>query len=68
MGILVNIRQGRDLRDELAPIAGNYEDLVGNLQEKYGIAKDRAEQQVDEFKKTMFYVRDPGPNLGPQIR
>ena len=44
-GVVVN--------DELAAIAGKYEDLVRNLQEKYGIAKDEAKQQFDEFKKTI---------------
>jgi uncharacterized protein YjbJ (UPF0337 family) len=41
------------MNDELAAIPGKYEDLVGNLREKYGIAKHEAKQQVDEFKKTI---------------
>lgn len=42
---------GKMMNDELAPIAGKYEELVGWLQEKYGIAKEEAKGQVDEFKR-----------------
>jgi DNA-binding protein H-NS len=39
------------MNDELAEIAGKYEELVGKLQEKYGIASDKSEHQRDDFKK-----------------
>jgi len=42
---------GKLMNDELAAIAGKYEQLVGVLQEKYGIAAEEANRQVDEFKK-----------------
>jgi len=42
---------GKVMNDELAAIAGKYEDRVGRLQEKYGIAKEEAKRRVDEFKK-----------------
>lgn len=38
------------MKDELAAACGKYEELVGRLQEKYGIAKEEAKQQVDLFK------------------
>lgn len=41
---------GRTMNDELAAILGKYEELVGKLQEKYGIAKDEAKHRVDEYK------------------
>jgi uncharacterized protein YjbJ (UPF0337 family) len=41
---------GQMMNDELAAIFGQYEELVGRLQEKYGIAKEEAKQQVDLFK------------------
>jgi len=41
---------GQMMNDELAAIFGQYEELVGKLQEKYGIAKEEAKQQVDLFK------------------
>ena len=38
------------MNDELSAILGKYEELVGKLQEKYGIAKDEAWHCVDEYK------------------
>ena len=35
--------------DEVTEAAGNREQLVGKIQEKYGIAKNAAEDQVDEW-------------------
>lgn len=35
--------------DELTQIDGNREKLVGKIQEKYGIARDEAEKQVDSW-------------------
>jgi hypothetical protein len=33
-------------------IRGKRDQLVGKIQERYGIAKDEAERQVDEFSRT----------------
>ena len=41
------------MNDELAAIAGKYEELVGRLQEKYGIAKEEADGQFSGFRKTV---------------
>jgi uncharacterized protein YjbJ (UPF0337 family) len=38
--------------DELDEIAGKKDQLVGKLQERYGYAKDRAEQEADDFCRT----------------
>ena len=38
--------------DQLDVIAGNRDQLVGKVQESYGIAKDEAEKQVEEWGKT----------------
>ncbi len=35
--------------DELDQIEGDRQKLVGKIQERYGIAKDAAEKQVDEW-------------------
>lgn len=35
--------------DDLAQINGNREKLAGKLQERYGIAKEEANQQIDEW-------------------
>jgi uncharacterized protein YjbJ (UPF0337 family) len=44
-------RWGKVMNDELAAIAGKHEQLVGILQEKYGVAKEEAKRQVSGFKK-----------------
>ena len=40
---------GKLTDDDVDVAAGNREQLVGKVQERYGIAKDEAERQVDEF-------------------
>ena len=37
--------------DDLEYIAGNREHFAGRLQERYGIAKEEAERQLDEWTK-----------------
>lgn len=43
------VKWGKLTDDQLDVIAGKREQLVGRIQEKYGIAKDEAEKQVDQF-------------------
>jgi uncharacterized protein YjbJ (UPF0337 family) len=54
---------GKVMNDELAAIAGRYEDLVGRLQERYGIAKEEANQQVKDFKKTIGQLKRSNSKL-----
>ena len=54
---------GKLMNDELAAIAGKHEQLVGILQEKYGVAKEEAKQQVDEFKKIVGLLKKSNANL-----
>ena len=43
-----------DLTDDVFDVAeGNGEYLAGKLQEKYGWARERAEDEVREFEKTL---------------
>ena len=42
-------------RDELDQIGGSYNDLVGKLQEKYGITQQQAERELEEFQSTVRY-------------
>jgi len=42
---------GKLMNDELAAIAGKHEQLVGILQEKYGVAKEEAARRVADFRK-----------------
>jgi hypothetical protein len=39
------------MNDDLSAIAGKYEELVGRLQEKYGIASERSHRQDDDYKR-----------------
>jgi uncharacterized protein YjbJ (UPF0337 family) len=41
---------GKMMNDELSAILGKYEELIGKLQEKYGIAKDEERNRADEYK------------------
>ena len=43
---------GKLTDDDLQVIAGKRDQLVGKIQERYGIAKDEAARQVDEFSCT----------------
>lgn len=40
---------GKLTNDELDRISGKREELVGLVQEKYGYARARAEEEVDDF-------------------
>ncbi len=40
---------GKLTEDEIDQVAGNREKLVGLIQERYGVAKDEAERQVEDF-------------------
>jgi uncharacterized protein YjbJ (UPF0337 family) len=54
---------GKVMNDELAAIAGRYEDLVGRLQERYGIAREESNQQVRDFKKTIEQLKKSNSRL-----
>lgn len=42
---------GKLTDDELTQIEGNRDKLIGKVQEKYGIAREEAEKQVDDWAK-----------------
>jgi len=39
--------------DDLTMIAGKRDEFVGKLQERYGLEKDKAEAQLDEFTRSL---------------
>lgn len=49
----VKERWGRLTDDDLGVIDGKREQLVGKIQEHYGIAREAAEEQADEFIKNL---------------
>ena len=46
-------RWGKLTDDELMEINGNRDILAGKIQERYGIAKDEADKQIDEWAKKL---------------
>ena len=54
---------GKMMNDELAAVAGKHEQLVGILQEKYGVAKEEAKRQVVEFKKHIDFLKKTNASL-----
>lgn len=45
---------GKLTDDDLTVIGGKKDVLVGKIQERYGITKEEAQKQADEFHKTHF--------------
>jgi|ERR1700733_6174999 uncharacterized protein YjbJ (UPF0337 family) len=43
---------GKLTDDDLQRISGKRDQLIGRIQERYGVAKEEAERQVDEFSRT----------------
>ena len=41
---------GKLTDDDLDVVEGNSEILAGKIQERYGISKDEAKKQIDEYK------------------
>jgi uncharacterized protein YjbJ (UPF0337 family) len=54
---------GKVMNDELAAISGKYEELVGRLQENYGIAKEDAKGKTAEFKKGIEKLKKSNASL-----
>jgi uncharacterized protein YjbJ (UPF0337 family) len=55
--------------DDMQAIAGKKDKLIGRIQERYGIAKQKAAEQVDEFMRTLGArpeqnIRDPDETFG----
>lgn len=44
---------GKLTDDDLTVVKGKRDQLAGVLQQKYGLAKERAEQELDDFIQTM---------------
>jgi uncharacterized protein YjbJ (UPF0337 family) len=48
----VKEKWGKLTDDDLQIIRGQRDQLVGKIQERYGIAKEEAEKQVEEFSRS----------------
>ena len=51
----VRSKWGNLTDDDLMQISGEREKLVGKIQERYGIAKDEANRQVDEWSRKLKF-------------
>jgi uncharacterized protein YjbJ (UPF0337 family) len=49
----VKEKWGKLTDDDLTTIGGTRDQLVGVLQQKYGFAKSQAEQELDDFARTL---------------
>jgi len=63
---VVKEKWGKLTDDDLTVIAGKKDQLVGKIQERYGIAREAAEKQVDEFTRAynesdVNYERNASP-------
>ncbi len=48
----VKEKWGKLTDDDMTQINGKREQLLGKLQTRYGYAKDRAEQEINDFEKS----------------
>ena len=55
----VKTKWGKLTDDDLKAVGGKRDQLVGKLQEIYGLAKDQVEKQLAEFERDF---RDPKPS------
>ena len=46
----VKERWGKLTDDDLTTIAGNRDRLLGKIQERYGITKEKAEEEINQWK------------------
>lgn len=51
---------GKLTDNDLEAIAGKKENLIGKLQERYGMAKEEAQRKADEFLKAYNPAGQPG--------
>ena len=49
----IKTQWGKLTDDDLDVISGQKDQLVGRIQERYGIQKDEAQRQVDDWNKRM---------------
>jgi uncharacterized protein YjbJ (UPF0337 family) len=47
----IKAKWGKLTDDDLTVIRGKRDQLAGKIQERYGIAKEQAESQIDEFTR-----------------
>ena len=51
-------RWGKLTDDDLDVVAGQRDKLVGRIQERYGVAKEQAQREVEEWNRTLGQEND----------
>lgn len=51
--------------DDISLIGGKKDELVGKVKERYGLAKDKAEAQIDEWTRSIDTDKDDSPSYPP---
>ncbi len=46
-------RWGKLTDDDLDVVAGQRDKLIGRIQERYGVAKDQAQREVEDWNRTL---------------
>jgi uncharacterized protein YjbJ (UPF0337 family) len=59
-------RWGKLTDDDWQTVAGKKDQLIGRIQERYGIAKSEAEKQADEWSRTLEQSK-PDRNLAIRL-
>ncbi len=49
----IKAKWGELTEDDLAHVEGRRDVLIGKLQEKYGLTKEKAEQQIKELEESL---------------
>ena len=59
---------GKLTDDDLNEINGRREQLIGKIQERYGIAKEEAQRRADEWLKSHHEHEHAGSGVNPTTR
>ena len=57
---IAKTKWGKLTEDDLSAIGGKRDQLMGKLQERYGLVKDQAEKQIADFERD---VLEPQPEV-----
>ncbi|MGH9446426.1 MAG: CsbD family protein [Terriglobia bacterium] len=58
-------RWGKLTDDDLNVISGKKDQLVGKLQERYGLAREQAEKQADEWTTKLRFEEESRKHAAP---
>lgn len=65
---VVKTKWGKLTDDDLKAVAGKRDQLLGKLQERYGLAKDQAEKQLADFERDFRDPQTSGERPAPSRR